>query len=138
MSGFGMSWVVDVLLVQSPWSSCGCWRSLVRLLLATSILFSRRSMSRCALGRLGTRLIVGGGRRGRGGLPCIGISSNSASSTAICSPISSTPQHELEQSKDEQEGQNTPANPTECFDSLENSTDFVMTSAVFEIRKLSL
>jgi hypothetical protein len=78
------------------------------------------------------------GRTGGGSLACIGISSNGAPSITIGSQTSIVAQQELDQSNDNENGHNAPANPRECFDSLENSAYFVMTPAIFEIRELSL
>ena len=130
-----MRWMFDILLVQSSWSSSGHWRRLVLI----NVLFGLRSMrGHYALSRLSTCLIVDGpGSCGSGSLTCVRInSSGTPSITAICS-IPSAAQHELDKRNEEEDSQKTPANPTECFDSLKNAADF-LTSAPLEIRELSL
>jgi hypothetical protein len=83
---------------------------------------------------------------GRGILALVCLPHDSASARASVTPstvIWSSPsaihwQRKLDKRNNEEDGKKAPANPTECFDSLENATLFMMTSAPFEIGKLFL
>lgn len=86
-------------------------------------------MGLCALNSLGVD-----GRGSVLSLASIGISR----STTICSTPSVPAQQPLDSSNEEEDEEKTKANPAECFDSLKNAADFVMTPAPFEIRELFL